>query len=577
MGAEVPVLRPLQRLVILALAWTAIVLAGPGFLTKEGVFPLALPGVALWAFATCRPGRLAWLIDGAVAGIAWSVICSWTALVWWGNLLFIGPGHAAYFVLAGLCLRRLASRYRLMWATPAAYVGLETLRAVIEPPLGLPWMRLGINAHDVGWIAGSARVWGVGGLSFVLAATSGACVDVALTWRASAARTRLIATLAACSPLALAALLGAVFSAPESRPGPRVLLVQPAFPQERKMKPTGRWELFSETRALTQLGLRSIESEPPDLVAWGETMLHIPVIDRSLVEAVQAGARADPWSGLAPEGPDDPPLVEALEGWLRIEREWVGAALFGAPEPEGIGILPEGTAFVSGAEFLTSRNGRVRRQNTVILWTGAEQRSQPVAKRHLVPGAETLLGLERFPFVRDSLFALANYVPDLLGESGDSRLSFVDRGGQRWTFGASICFDNAFDDPYTIPVRAGSVDFHLVLSNEAWFKDSQEFDQMLAFSRLMAISTGRSIVRATNSGVSCVLDPSGREVARLEQRGRDRDVSGTLTAVVPVPVHAADVPPFVRLRGLWVGLWLVFPLALLSLTGRRGNPVEQEG
>jgi apolipoprotein N-acyltransferase len=505
------------------------------------------------------------------------VICSWSALVWWGSLLFIGPGHGLYLVLAGLCLRRLSPRYPMVLAVPAAYVGLETLRAVIEPPLGLPWMRLGTNAHAVEWFAGSARVWGVGGLSFVTAATSGACVDLALAWRDRSPRARLRAGLVACGPLALAALLGVVLAAPESRPGPRVLLVQPAFPQERKMEPAERSVLFLETYELTRQSLRSLEnaSELPDLVAWGETMLHMPVIDRALVGAVRAGARADPWAGLEPENPGDPTLLEILHRWLAIERDWVDAGLFGAGE--GVGILPQGTAFVSGAEYLTSRDGRVRRQNTVVLWTGPEQRLAPVAKRHLVPGAESLLGLERFRIVRDSLFALANYVPDLLGETGDSRLSFVDRAGRRWTFAASICFDNAFDDPYTRPVRAGSVDFHLVLSNEAWFKDSQEFDQMLAFSRLIAISTGRSVVRATNSGVSAVFDPSGREVARLERAGRDRGVSGTLTAVVPVPVRAADVPPFARLRPLWLGLWLVLPLALLALGGWRGNPVEEEG
>src|SRR6185503_308938 len=116
------------------------------------------------------------------------------------------------------------------------------------------------------------------------------------------------------------------------------------------------------------------------------------------------------------------------------------------------------------------------------------------------------------------------------------------------------------------PARTADVDFHLVVSNEAWFEHSLEADQMIAFSRLAAISTGRSIVRATNSGISCVLAPDGSEVARLRLGDEDRQVRGTLRATVPVPVGGARSPfearegetrkatPFVRWQLAWIAL-----------------------
>jgi apolipoprotein N-acyltransferase len=127
-----------------------------------------------------------------------------------------------------------------------------------------------------------------------------------------------------------------------------------------------------------------------------------------------------------------------------------------------------------------------------------------------------------------------------------------------------VCFDNVYDDPYTTPVREGRLDFHLVCSNEAWYERSYEYDQMVAFSRLIAIETGRTVVRATNAGISVVLDPAGREVARLEgPGGEDRMVAGTLAVVVPVPDDpGAEATPFVRFERVLIGAWLGLPFLL---------------
>ena len=109
----------------------------------------------------------------------------------------------------------------------------------------------------------------------------------------------------------------------------------------------------------------------------------------------------------------------------------------------------------------------------------------------------------------------------------------------------------------------------------------QENDQMIAFSRLAAIATGRSIVRATNSGISAVLDPSGKETARLFVDGRDREVAGTLSADIPVPLAAdrAQNTIYVRTWRFWPAALLVWPalLFLASWRRRRGYPVGPPG
>jgi apolipoprotein N-acyltransferase len=127
--------------------------------------------------------------------------------------------------------------------------------------------------------------------------------------------------------------------------------------------------------------------------------------------------------------------------------------------------------------------------------------------------------------------------------------------------------------PYTEPVRRERVDAHLVLSNEAWYRTSFEFDQMMAFSKVLAAATGRSVVRCTNSGVTAVVGPDGRETQRLVGEREDgvrsdRASAGWLLAEVPVPAPDAGAPPYTALgAGFSLGLAalgiLAGPLALV--------------
>lgn len=554
-----------QRCAWVGAGWLALVLAGPGFLSRDGSASLAVLGVALWAAGASRPGRRAFPVELLAALVAWSVICSWAAKVHWSSLLFIGPGMGLYFAITGALLRRLARRHGLALAAPAAWLAIESLRTLLEPPFGLSWMRLGVHAHAVPWLAGSARVWGVWGLSFVLAAAGGALADLIARPTPGAPRSWRTAAVAGLAPLALAAALTFGVPAPATEQGLRVMVVQPAIPQERKMQSRSSAELFRDGHVLTSDGLdeaRKAGEPPPDLVAWGESMLPLYVVDPATRAALRAGSKAPPWV----RGGYDEPLLDRLE---EAEDDWVrGGLLLGAGRRPA--LLERGTAFASGIELLLpdgppGPDGRIGRQGAVSLWSSDGKRVGTVGKLHLVPGAETMLGLERFEFVRKTIFELAGYVPDLVPHAGSRRLAFTTRAGRELVFGSSVCFDNAYDGSFLLPMEEGPVDFHLVASNEAWFRGDQEQDQMMAFTHLAAIATGRSVVRATNSGISAIVGPDGREVARLVVDGRDREVPGTLRGDVPLPTASgrSAATLYVRTWRLWPAVALALPLLLL--------------
>jgi len=569
---EAPRLPIAPRLGALCLGWLLIVLAGPGIVVPQGLAGLAPVGAALWAWSASRPGRFAFAIEALVACLAWCWICSWAALVHWSSLLFIGPGFGLYYAGAGALLKRLARDWPLAIAAPAAWMAIEALRSVLEPPFGLSWMRVGVNWHAQEWLNGSARIWGVWGLSYAVMAAGGALADLAACWRSQEPRARLRrrwAIAAGGAPLLLAAALSAWVPAPDTEQGPRVLLVQPGFEQERKMErgPT-QLELFHETRNLTIQGIREAEragERAIDLVAWGESMLPLMLADPELEAAYREGARPPDWADWG--GPFTASTVRNMQAH---EQNWVQEAMLGLGAAR-TSVVPPGAVFVSGVLHVTSQSGVIGLQNSVVLWNPDGSRGAPVGKAHLVPGAETMLGLERFEGVRSTIYALARYIPDLLPHEGSRTLRFTDRKGREFRFGVAVCFDNSYDGPFVTPLHEGPVDFHLVASNEAWFKDGQEPDQMMAFSRLEAIATGRAIVRATNSGISSVLAPDGAEVARLVVGGRDREVAGTLRADVPVPTAAqrSQNTFYVRSWTFWPALALLWPALLVAAAWRR--------
>lgn len=534
--------------------------------TRDGLWFVAAVALVPWALWCSRPGKRAFAAEWLAAAVGISAICFWSTYVIWITLIAVALVPATYMACAGILLRRLARTLPLALATPAAWIALETLRLVVEPPFGFGWLRLGHHAHAELWLAGSARVFGTAGVGFALAALAGGIADLwrARTWGVPFARLR-FALVCALAPFLTCVLLAFATSAPPTVDGPRLLLVQPAFAQERKMARQSDEEMLRELLTLTRQGVTDAQraGEPLDVVAWGETIFPYDLGSPDLVAAFDAGARSVPWAAREYTREDVVNMAEA-------ERLLVSGYLFGLDRRGA--ILPRGASFVTGVEYYAVRDGALRRSNAIVAWNPAGERSGIGGKVHLVPGAEHLAGLERFGWVRDAAFALAGYVPDLVSFDVPRVVSISGREGRAWRVGLTVCFDNAFEDVYADPVRDEGLEFHLVASNEAWYRESWEYDQMMAMSHLVAIETGRSFVRATNAGITAVIGPDGRERARLEVLGRDRMVAGTLRAVVPVPARVGDQlpsPPYVATRRAWTVVWIAIGFVLAAFAGAR--------
>ncbi len=79
----------------------------------------------------------------------------------------------------------------------------------------------------------------------------------------------------------------------------------------------------------------------------------------------------------------------------------------------------------------------------------------------------------------------------------------------------NICWEDAFGEEIIRQLPQATLLVNV--SNVAWFGDSLAPAQHLQISRMRAIETGRTMLRATNTGMTAIIDPRGRVVAKLPQ------------------------------------------------------------
>ncbi len=123
--------------------------------------------------------------------------------------------------------------------------------------------------------------------------------------------------------------------------------------------------------------------------------------------------------------------------------------------------------------------------------------------------------------------------------------------------GASICYEAALSREIRLALPQAT--FLINASNDAWFGDSLAPHQHLQIAAMRSLESGRWMARATNTGISALIDPHGRVVARTPQF-EQTVLRGEIT-----PMQGAT--PFVR-WGEWP-LWLVAAGGVLGLALRR--------
>ena len=100
--------------------------------------------------------------------------------------------------------------------------------------------------------------------------------------------------------------------------------------------------------------------------------------------------------------------------------------------------------------------------------------------------------------------------------------------GDHIRLGVLICFESIFPDIARTEVKAGA-NLLVNLTNDAWYGRTSAPYQSLAMAVFRAVENKRSLVRAANTGISALVEPSGRIIA-----GSEIFTPDVLAATVPV-------------------------------------------
>ena len=374
---------------------------------------------------------------------------------------------ALFFGLFSWATGELAQRWQMgaLLLSPLVWVALEWLRTY-APFGGFPWNLLGYAiAPHTGWVQPAAYV-GVYGLSFLIAAVN---AFVALFWLAPSRR-RALPLVVVAVVLAVAWFAGNRL--PPASASATVVLVQANLPQQEEFDPLWIQKHPDELDSMEQLTrdtVRKLEA-PPALVVWPEIPVsiyfnHDPVIRARLIALTQS-LRGHFLTGIVDYRPEA-----------------------GAPQ------YPYNSAVLLGpaGDFIGQYD-----------------------KIHLVPFGE-YMPLPRWAVLEPLVKEVSTFRPGhgyAVMPSGAGRLSVL------------ICYEAIFPALVRRFVEKETGAEVLVnISNDGWFDDSAAA-QHLNMARLRAVETRRFLLRATNTGITAVVDPYGRIVARAPQHQRAVLVAG---------------------------------------------------
>ena len=519
-------LRSLALAVILAWGWRRAAIA----LVSGALSALAMAPFNAWPILFLTLPVIVWQIDGAGAG-RWRGVPAAALTGWWFGLGYFVPGlywigyaflvdaqtfawlmpfailglpaYLALFMAFGFALARLfwtrdASR---VIALAASLTISEWLRG--HALTGFPWNALGYALSEPLALAQTASLIGLWGLTFLAVATFAS--PAVLIDGTSRGRKPWIAPASAVAVLIAMALFGAIRLTQHPTmmlSGPKLRIMQPNLQQDAKFNYSAKAEVMKKYLALSDRasGPQSTGMRDVNILIWPESafpffLTHEPEAMAQIADLLPKGAVLITGSVRAPDVPPGMRVTRAYNSIYVIDHDGSVLSVY-----DKLHLVPFGE-FLPFQDFM-ERVGfeqLTRIQGGFI--PGVHRRGMDV------PNAPRMLPL--------------------------------------------ICYEAIF--PGDVVERNDRPGWIVNVTNDGWFGISTGPYQHLQQARLRAIEQGLPLVRAANTGISAVIDPFGRIVARLGL-GLEGVLDSPLPAAIPPTPYArlGDIPILIMLAAAWL-------------------------
>ena len=499
----------LPLVLTILIAW----LAGAVFifaLAPYGFWPVALVSPAI-LYALLMPdmtGKRAFVIGQAYGTGLWCVGAFWlyTSIHVYGDT----PVWLALIMIAlmglgmGLFHGFLALIFnRVVGKQPLSFAALWVLQEWMKTWLftGFPWLFVGYAFTEQYWLSSLAPVAGVFAVSFVAVLLAASLVEL-LRRRGG----YMIPTAALLIVSCALWLLNPQWTKPNGTPDLSVSLIQGNIPQDLK------WLTEYQVETLKIYATLSSTEWGSDMILWPESS--IPMFQDEALGFIS----------------------EVVKVAKETDTTWV-----------------TGIPYKDTAAFDAKTDKYPPFYNSVIA-LGADAEGL-YKKQRLVPFGEYI----PFEGMLDILPNLACSQDIMRYSRGSDDQSPLRVRGHN--LGAAVCYEVAYPD--TTRKNAINTDFLLTISNDAWFGSSAGPLQHLQMVQMRALENGRWFMRATNTGVTAIIDHKGHIVKRAPQFERTV-LRGNVQARV-------GNTPYMR-AGNYPILIIIALLLLLSYLGKRATP-----
>jgi len=473
------------------------------------IWPLAIVSPAI-LYALLKPamsGKRAFIIGEAYGMGLWCVGAFWlyTSIHDYGDT----PAWLALIMIAlmgiimGLFHGFLALIFNnVVGRQPLSFAALWVAQEWLKTWLltGFPWLFVGYAFTEQYWLSSMAPVFGVFAISFVAVLFAASLVE--------AARRRLGFLLASIAFVGIGVVLWLInpqWTKPKGTPNLTVSLIQGNIPQDLKWLTEYQVETLKIYATLTQ------SEWGRDIVLWPESS--IPMFQDE--------------------------AIAFISEMVKVAKETGTTWITGVPYKDTAAFNPKTDKY---PPFYNS-----------VIALGADAEGL-YKKQRLVPFGEYI----PFEGALDILPNLAGNQDIMSYSRGTDHQAPLHVRGHN--LGAAVCYEVAYPD--TTRKNAIGTDFLLTISNDAWFGTSAGPLQHLQMVQMRALENGRWFMRATNTGVTAIIDDKGRIVSRAPQFER---------TVLRGEIEArTGQTPFTRF-GNYPVLGFIALLLVLSYFGRRAN------
>lgn len=408
---------------------------------------------------------------------------------------------AALWPLAAVAIRFCYSKkIPLVIAVPVIFVGAERLQGFFLG--GFFWRFLAHSQYANLSIIQIADIFGAAGVSFIVAVVNGLFAEIIIATREKKIFSKILyLETAVVFGLVLAVVfygrwrLGQTEAVIEQ--GPLVGSVQSNIPQSVKDTALESKEVAIETFDKIAADSNSASDAGALLCVWPETIVPA-VLDDRLLRIVESNS-----------------ISKYFDSRLCAIAKGRSYLLVGARGMKPL-VLPDYK--IEAAESYNS---------AFLYMSSGYQSIEQYNKIHLVPFGEFVPFRKSFPPLYRLLMKLTPYDFDYSLDAGSEytifRINSKSGGEQKvYRFGVMICYEDTVPDIARKFVLKSDgtkqADWLLNISNDGWFvqfsngqaKPSTELAQHASICVFRAVENRVPIVRSVNTGISCLIDSSGK-------------------------------------------------------------------